>query len=165
MKKNNKLPYLVLFIVVFVLGLSTYLILKSPNANAGESNKKLEVTGKVTNQQDADEAFELVKKNIKAVNDKNMDAYLDTLVPEGRKDTKKEIASFFKDYDIQQTLISFEVIKQEKDSMLVALEQKNVNKGNKEYRNHIAQIHDTIVKTNEGWKIKEAVVTNTNFTN
>lgn len=165
MKKSNKLPYLVILIVVVILGFSTYLLMKSPNAVDGKTNTKLEITGKVTNEEDAKEAFELVKKNIQAVNEKNMDNYLDTLVPEGREDTKKEITSFFKDYDIEQTLISFEIIKQEDKSMLVAIQQKNVNKGKNEYRDHVAQIHDTIVKTDDGWKIKEAVVTNTNFIN
>ena len=53
------------------------------------------------------------------------------------KATTKEMQQFFKDYDVSHELLSFEVIKQAPQSMLVVAEQKTVNHGKKAYRDHI----------------------------
>ena len=47
--------------------------------------------------------------------------------------------------------------------MLVAAQQKTVNQGQNDYRDHITQAHHTFVLENGQWKIKETVMTNTEF--
>ena len=71
--------------------------------------------------------------------------------------------AFFAKYDLTHELLSFEVVKQEADSMLVAAQQKTVNQGQNDYRAHITQAHHTFVLENGQWKIKETVMTNTEF--
>ena len=77
--------------------------------------------------------------------------------------TKKEMDQFFKDYDLSHELLSFKVVKQESDSMLVEARQQTLNVGKKKYRNHITQAHHTFVKVGEEWLIKETSMTDTEF--
>lgn len=78
---------------------------------------------------------------------------------------QKKCKEFFKDYDVSHELLSFEVIKQTPQSMLVAAEQKTVNHGKKAYRDHITTACHTFILEENEWKIKETTMTNTQFLN
>lgn len=120
-------------------------------------------TGKISNKKDVSACLQLLQQNLTAATNKDIDTYIETLVISAQKETYTEMAQFFETFDLRHDLLSFEVIKQEDTSMLVAARQKTVSVTESEYRNHITQAHHTFVKENESWKIQETVMTDTQF--
>jgi hypothetical protein len=127
------------------------------------TNTDIEIEGKISNQEDALAAFETLETNLQATNNEDVDLYVTTLVATAREDTKKEMQAFFDEYDLENTLLSFKVLKQEENRMLVETQQKTVNKGKNDSRDHIAEAHHTFVKENGKWVIEETNMTNTHF--
>ncbi|MEG0284905.1 MAG: hypothetical protein RR494_03325 [Vagococcus sp.] len=123
----------------------------------------LKITGKFKDEKTAKELLACLEKNINAANNKDMDTYLETLTPEKREDTKKEMTSFFKEYDIQTELLTFDIKKQDDDHALVQAQQKSINHGDNKYRNHIAEANHTFVKIDGNWYIDQSVMSNTKF--
>lgn len=123
----------------------------------------VEITGAVADKADAAACLEVLKANLAAANNEDSAAYVDTLVASARQATQKEMAAFFADYDLSHELESFNVVKQDTDSMLVEAQQKTVNRGKQKYRNHFTQAHHTFVKEDGAWKIQETNMTNTEF--
>lgn len=123
----------------------------------------LKITGKFKDEKTAKELLACLEKNIHAANKKDMETYLETLTPEKREDTKKEMTSFFKEYDIQTELLTFEIKKQDDDHALVQAQQKSINHGDNKYRNHIAEANHTFVKIDGTWYIDQSVMSNTKF--
>lgn len=123
----------------------------------------LKITGKFKDEETAKELLACLEKNINAANKKDMETYLETLTPEKREDTKKEMTSFFKEYDIQTELLTFEIKKQDDDHALVQAQQKSINHGDNKYRNHIAEANHTFVKIDGTWYIDQSVMSNTKF--
>lgn len=157
---------------IFLIGLIGFLLLLSVRVMVKTAlgaptittdTKEVTVTGKVTNETDAAACLEVLKENLTAANDKNIEAYLNTLTKDGRKDTKKEMLKFFETYDVKHTLLSFEVVKQEKNSMLIATQQQALNQGKSDFRNHVSQVHLTFVKEKDHWFIQESYITDTKF--
>ncbi|KAF1302114.1 hypothetical protein IV487_05390 [Enterococcus saccharolyticus] len=127
------------------------------------TDTEVKIEGKITDQEAAQAAFHTLTTNLQAVNDEDADLYITTLVSTAKEETKKEMQTFFDDYDLENTLLSFKVLKQEKNHMLVETQQKTINKGKKDYRDHIAEAHHTFVKENGKWVIEETNMTNTHF--
>lgn len=123
------------------------------------------IHGKVNDEQAIKEVLECLQKNITAANSKNIDDYVDTLIPKKREDTKKEMSAFFSEYTIHTEILSFNVLKQEEDHILIQTQQKSINNGNQKYRNHIAETNHIFVKENGTWFIDQSIMTNTKFIN
>ena len=132
-------------------------------ATATEVQTTVSITGKVTNKTDAQACLTQLKANLAAATNEDGEAYVATLVESARKATKKEMAQFFKEYDLSHQLLSFNVVKQEDTSMIIEAQQKTINLGKKKYRNHITQARHTFVKVADVWLIKETSMTNTDF--
>ncbi|MGQ4242500.1 hypothetical protein ACUD7I_02785 [Enterococcus casseliflavus] len=127
-----------------------------------QPSEKLEMTGNITNQA-AEECLAVLKENLQAASDQDATAYAATLVAAARAETTQELADFFAEEQLQHTLLSFEVVKQETGSMLVAAQQKTISPKDSSYRDHITEAYHTFVKEADGWKIQETVMTNTEF--
>lgn len=146
-------------ILIFVL---VTFSLFSPFKKSIETDT-LKITGKFKDEETAKTLLTRLETNIKAANEKDMDTYLETLTSEKREDTKKEMSAFFKEYDIQTELLSFEIKKQDVDHALVQTQQKSINHGNNKYRNHIAEANHTFIKRDSKWYIDQSVMSNTKF--
>jgi hypothetical protein len=158
MKKNY---YLFFVGLLFICGLFFYQ--QTASHSTETTAAQLEVTGAVTDSTAAEDCLALLQQNLQAANQKDVEGYTATLVSSARESTAKEMRAFFAEYDLSHTLLSFEVVKQDADSMLVAAQQKTMNHGKNDYRDHITQAHHTFVRENGQWKIKETVMTNTEF--
>ena len=159
MKKKS---YPLFFVgLLFICGLFFYQ--QTTYRSAETTVARLQVTGAVTDSSAAQACLTVLKQNLQAATQKDVEGYTATLVTSARESTAREMHAFFAKYDLTHELLSFEVVKQEADSMLVAAQQKTVNQGQNDYRDHITQAHHTFVLENGQWKIKETVMTNTEF--
>lgn len=131
--------------------------------NISQEAGQVEVTGKIENQTEALAALAVLETNLAAANDKDIERYASTLVPEAREATKKETEKTFAEYDLEHTLLSFEVLSQTDDLLQVKTQQKTINLGKNKYRNHITEAHHTFVKEDGQWLIKEVSMSNTQF--
>ncbi|GGI65575.1 MULTISPECIES: hypothetical protein [Enterococcus] len=129
------------------------------NQEAGE----VEVTGKINNQEEALAALAVLEKNLQAANDEDLDLYVSTLVPSAREATKKEMAAFFEEYDVEHTLLEFKVTKDDGERIQVLARQKTINKGSNKYRNHITEANHTFVKIDGEWFLEETSMSDTQF--
>jgi len=147
---NNRRKNWGLIFVILLAGLLATFYLSAPKATSHtiEANG---ITGAVTNQ------------NLTAASNKDIETYIDTLVSSAHEETAQEMTTFFDTYTLAHTLLSFEIVKQEASSMLVAAQQQTINLGENSYRNHITQAHHTFVKEGAAWKIQQTVMTNTSF--
>lgn len=125
--------------------------------------KTIKITGKIKDEKTVTELLNCLETNIGAANNKDIEAYLQTLNPDKREETKKEMSIFFDNYNIETELLSFEVKKQNKDHVLVQAQQKSINHGNNSYRNHITEANHTFIKKEGRWLIDETIMTNTTF--
>lgn len=110
-------------------------------------------------KESAQNCLDLVKKNLAAATEKNLEAYLATLSDKAQADTKKELSSI-DSYDLEHELIAFKVLEQRPDSLFVEAFQRTNNQGTTHYQNHIAQIHYTFMIEAGEWKITDAIITN-----
>lgn len=131
--------------------------------NITQEAGEIEIKGKITNQEDVQAVFDLLEKNLQAANDEDLETYLSTLVPDAREATKKEMAPFFKTYDVKHTLLAFEVRKEDGERILVKTQQRTENKGTEEFRNHVTEANHTFVKIDGEWFIEETAMSNTQF--
>lgn len=163
--KNKTYQKIILFLVillVFFIALRLFLPANSsPELPTRDPN--VTITGKITDEDSALAAFDTLQKNLQAANDEDITAYVATLVSDARAETKEELLPFFKEYDLKNTLLSFEVQKQEADHLLVQTTQETKNTGKKEYKDHIATTSITFAKEDGKWLIEESVMTDTKF--
>lgn len=131
--------------------------------NITQEAGEVEIKGKIKNQEDVLAAFALLEKNLQAANDEDLEAYASTLVPSAREATKKEMATFFKEFDVKHTLLSFEVTKEDGERILVKARQKTVNEGKNEYRDHITEANHTFVNIDGEWLLEETAMSDTQF--
>lgn len=148
-----------------------FLIFILNNVNkANDMNDKInqeagavEIKGNITNEEDVYAVYDLLERNLQAANDEDVETYLQTLIPEAREATKKEMTTFFETYDVEHTLLSFEVRKEDGERILVKTQQRTVNEGTEEFRNHITEANHTFVKIDGEWFIEETAMSNTQF--
>lgn len=156
MKKTSKC-----FLVVVLLISIVYFIIAYHPVSYSTKQEKLEITGKINNPIAAENCFELVKQVVAAANKKDLETYIDTLVKDAQKGTAKELQFVFDTYDLTHELVSFQVLKQKKESLFAVAFQRTINQGKQPYQNHVAQIHYTFVKELGQWKIQQALITDT----
>lgn len=130
--------FLIRFSLVAIILLGIVVFINSQQQPAAEAitrpektNKQVEITGEVSDKTAAEACLTQLKANLAAANEEDSDAYAKTLIESARTATKKEMDQFFKDYDLSHELLSFEVVKQESDSMLVEARQQTLNVGKK----------------------------------
>ena len=150
------------------LGLMFLVIQNLSKANTVVDSATKEITevrvlGKDAQSKEGQLGLALIQQNLAATNDQNITAYLDTIVKSAKTETKAEIAPFFKEYKLENTLISYEVKKMTPNAMLIETQQRTLNKGKNNYRSHIATITHKLVQEDNQWKIKESNVTNSEF--
>lgn len=134
-------------------------ISNSINQEAGQ----VEVTGKIENKDNALAALKVLETNLEAANQEDIDLYVRTLVPSARESTKEEMSTFFKEFDVEHTLLEFKVTKEYENRIQVQARQKTINKGTNKYRNHITEANHTFVKIEDQWFIEETAMSDTQF--
>ncbi|GAQ17722.1 hypothetical protein OPHB3_1647 [Oceanobacillus picturae] len=116
--------------------------------------------------ENAIEVKQVLEKNLQATQEEDMDAYLATLVESGRESTKKEIAGFFEDYDMEYELLGFEILEEEDERIVIEAEQRATATYVAEglsYRDHIARSEQTFVREEGEWRIAKSEITNTDI--
>lgn len=163
--KNKNYQKIILGIIAFliIVLIMTFIFPSKKENELVTNDPNISITGKITDKTAALAAFDTMEKNLAASNKEDIESYTSTIVPSAREETKKELATFFEDYDLENTLLTFEVKKQEEDHLLVETTQQTVNKGKKEYKDHIATTSVTFVKEEDQWLIEQSVVTDTKF--
>lgn len=121
------------------------------------------IEGNYEIDKDIEEAVKVIEENLEYAQKEDMEGYLSTIVPSARTETKKELSSFFEEYDLEHTILSVEVLEKESDIMLIRTEQQTVVKDSVEgapaYRDHIAEANHTMVKVDGTWMIEESIMT------
>ncbi len=161
MHKSHKL------LLCFLLFLFLFLIWENRNPQEKfplSEHDTITLSGKVTNNQDAYACLEVLRKNLTAASEKNLEASLETVSNKAKKATKKELETVYASYDLVHELLSFRVLAQESHSLFVEAFQWTKNTGTSVYQNHIAQIHYTFVLEADEWKISEAFITQIELT-
>lgn len=139
--------------------------LKDATDIAEASNEQVTLTGKITDKEEAQKTLQLLTENLDAASQKDVQRYVDTLVTSAQDSTAKEMTLFFKTYTLEHRLLSFQVVKQETDHMLVKTKQQTLNRGTSHYKDHITYANHTFVKEGNKWKIEETIMTQTEFIN
>ena len=125
------------------------------------------IEGEFDNQKDIEEAIQVIEDSLEYATQEDMEGYLSTIVSSGREETKKELTPVFEDYDLEHTVLSAEVLEQEKNRVLIRVKQQTVMvdavENIKPYRSHIAEANHELVKEDGQWKIKETIMTDTKF--
>lgn len=121
------------------------------------------VSGHIVDETPLKSVVATLKSNIEASNEENIDHYINTLIPSARKETEKEIHSFFEKYDLHIELISIEVIDQTSERVKLRVVQQSENHNEADYRNHEATVGMTFIKVNDQWLIAESMMENTKF--
>lgn len=152
------------------LGSLLFLIGCTPSRsyqNPTEVSYEIEGLAEVTDQKAAEEAIQVIEKNIQYAKEEDMEGYLSTILSSAHENTRTELEDFFEEYDIEHTILSIEVIDQKADQMLVRVEQQSVavhiKEGAEEYRDHVAEANHTLVLEEGEWKIAETTMTDTHF--
>ncbi|KAF1303199.1 MULTISPECIES: hypothetical protein [Enterococcus] len=158
-KINKRITFL-LFCVLLILLVGC----KATNSTEGtDKNTTPEVTGNIKNQEIAERCLQVLTDNLAAATTENIDNYLKTISEDSRSATKKEMTAFFSKYDLRHRLLSFEIVKQEKKSLLVEARQETINEGKEKYRDHVTQAFHTFVLEDGQWRIKETTMMDTQF--
>lgn len=154
---------------IFLFGISVLILTSctSPSTYQNPEEVSYSIEGQFDQPKDVEEAVQIIENNLKYATNEDMEGYLSTIVNVGHEETEKELHSVFEDYDLEHTVLSAEVLEQEKDRMLIRTEQQTVMvdfvKDVKPYRSHIAEANYELVKEDGRWKIKETILTNTKF--
>lgn len=163
---NKKIIYgLSLIGLIFLIGINFNKANKLEHDQASDAMTSDQITGHISNEADVNETYNVLQENLKAANEKDVTAYTNTLITSAREETAKEMTPFFNDYDLENSLISFDVKKQSDDKIIVGTKQKTINKGTKEYRDHVTHATHTFVKEDGQWRIAETAMTKTDFIN
>lgn len=145
--------------IFLIISLSLFFIWISKNQTVSDRQATAILSGKITDKKSTQNCLDLVKKNLAAATEKNLEAYLATLSDKAQADTKKELSSI-DSYDLEHELIAFKVLEQRPGSLFVEAFQRTSNQGKTHYQNHIAQIHYTFMIEAGEWKITDAIITN-----
>lgn len=114
------------------------------------------------------EVKQVLQNNYTYSQEEDMEGYLNTIVKSGREDTRHELKGFFENYDINYELLSFEVLEEEADRIVVEAEQRakaTFIAEDQSYHDHIATSEYTFVKEDGEWRISESELTNTELIN
>ncbi|MGM0217524.1 hypothetical protein [Enterococcus sp. AZ126] len=153
----------VLFLTSFIALLSMIIIFSNQSDDIVKAKSEDQVP--VQTSDEAKEAQQVLEENLRFANEKDVTGYVQTLIPQAREDTAKEMNVFFEEFDVENTLQSFEMLKLKEDHMLVETKIKTINKGSdkKQYRDHVATANQTFVYQDGQWLIEQTVMIKTDF--
>jgi hypothetical protein len=149
-------------LVGLIAGLSSDFIgVKIPTSQG------VDITGNVSNEDDAKECVNQLDKNYRATNESNIENYLKTIVPAKREKTKEDIEGFFQNYKVENSIVSFKILSQNSTSLRAEASQKSVlvsaKAGADEYKNHISTIDYEFQKINNEWLIDSTQLIDNHF--
>lgn len=142
-----------------------FVVLTSLLLSACSSNQQA-IQNKTKHPEVTKPTYNLLKKSNQAIEDQNLNAYLACLVPSARAKTKKEIAPFLKNYQLDLTIDHFTIQKVTQNEVVAKVEQteKAVKKPKKnKYKNHILMSTIIFKRIDGSWYIKQTVVNNNIF--
>lgn len=150
--------------VIILVSLFAFCFSMTINHEAQLASTSTEGITKIIHEKDVSDIKAVVERNLSAVNAQDIDAYLETIVTTGHKDTQEMMIVFFENNQIEQTLLNFNLITQSTDEIIIRTKQKIIGIDTQEgYRNHIAETLYVFVQDKEGWKIKESSITDIKF--
>lgn len=123
----------------------------------------IKIIGKITDEDTLNTVIQILKTNVTAVNNKNIELYLSTISPEQRNSTKKEIAPIFNKFDLHTSIESIEIISQNTGQIKLKMIQQTTNLNNEHYRDHQSTAGITFHLINDHWFIVESIMENTEF--
>lgn len=160
MKKNRRILLMPLILLLLIIYLA------KPQA-ATAYTEGIPVFGSIHNQDDVEIAIKILKQNLQAATDKDLPAYLNSLVASAHNETSSDMSQFFADYNLSHELLSIEVLDQQPERMLLKASQRTKKqKGlpqKERYRDHLSDANHTLIKEGNQWKIAETVMTSTSF--
>ncbi|MFC0470528.1 hypothetical protein ACFFHM_08480 [Halalkalibacter kiskunsagensis] len=110
----------------------------------------------INNEQAFQEVKQVLEDNLKYLEAKDLEGYLNTLVESSRDDTSQEAEHFFQDFDISYELVNTELVKEKEDTIVLEAEQMArviFTDGDEAFRNHITWNSHTFKKEDGEWKI------------
>lgn len=151
-----------LLIVAFLFLISIKTVKTNDSNNIESTSDNFEL---IVNEEDAKNVKDILHHNLIAVNEQDINGYLDTIVKSGHQDTEEMMVDFFKTHKIKQSLLKFEIEKQTNNEIIVRSKQKITGTSTlkEDYRNHIAEILHVFVREDNSWKIKESSMTEIEF--
>lgn len=133
------------------------------------SDIKYEVSAntEIIDEEAMKEAVKVIEKNLTFAENEDINGYLSTIAKSDQNNTKSELTAFFRDYDLEHTILSVNVLDQEQTRMLIEVKQQTVlveaAEGAEDYRDHVSIANHTIIMENNEWKISETIMTETFF--
>ncbi|WP_347297439.1 hypothetical protein [Dolosigranulum savutiense] len=128
---------------------------------------EIEGTDEITDQTEVDQAIAVIKENLAAAQDRDIERYVATIVSEARADTRAELIPFFDTYELEHTILGIKIADQQPEQMLikVLLQTVALNQSSTadHYRDHVSETHYTLVKEEQEWRIAESQVTENEF--
>lgn len=116
----------------------------------------------VKDEQGAQEALQVIETNITALNEKNIDGYLDTITEVAHEGTREATEELFEMEDIAFELLESVVIEEEKNKFVIRTEQRASSESD-DYRDHVSTNMHTIEKQDVDWKITASEVLDITF--
>ncbi|GHU35417.1 hypothetical protein FACS1894193_00940 [Bacilli bacterium] len=155
------LKKILLFSTVLVLIIAAFQLYQTKSDDSTQAKvNKIVITDK------SEQAlYDLINRNLTAINQKKMEDYLATLIPTARQNSQKEITTFLNSYTVKINLESFQVLKKDKTHCLIETKQKTINLGKNKYRNHISTANHTLTKLDGKWLIASTTMIDTEFLN
>lgn len=103
------------------------------------------------------------QKMIELGNAQDLDNYVLCIIPKARKNTKDVLSKNFKEFQIETTLQNFKILRNDGDHILAEAKQKEINRGSKEYKKHIATTNVAFVKEEGQWLVEMTTVVDNIF--
>lgn len=116
----------------------------------------------VNNKQGAQEALQVVEANITALNERDIDGYLETIVEDAHEGTRAATEELFVMDKIEFELLESFVVEEETKKFVIQTEQRAAADTD-EYRDHLSTNMHTIEKINDEWKITASEILDINF--
>lgn len=160
---NKVKSFVVIGIYLMLVGCTSSRVYQDPSTVFYE----IEGQAEITNSKEAEDAVQVIERNLQYAQDEDMEGYLSTIVSKAHENTQSELEIFFELYDIEHTILSIEVMDQQSDQMLIRVEQQSVavdvRPEAEQYRDHISEANHTLIIEDGQWKIAETTMTNTDF--
>lgn len=116
----------------------------------------------VKDHKGSQQAIQTIETNILALNEKDIDSYLDTITEEAHEQTREATEELFGMEDINFELLESIIIEEEEDKFVIQTEQRAYSESD-EYRDHISTNMHTLEKQNNDWKITASEVLDIKF--
>lgn len=114
----------------------------------------------------AHQVKEVLETNITALNDKDIDSYLSTIMESARERTKSEMTELFNDFDIKFELSESYIVEEESDKYVIQSTQLATaydRSEESEYRDHTSTNLHTLERIDGKWLITESEILDIEF--